>query len=115
MLYFAYMAAPELENRPTLASEATLPTMEVVQQPDVAEIARELGQYIQPVPQPQPQAVTDDKGQPILTPAGTVSDNQVSYTAAQIKGAKKESVTSSRHWLAVFYELLLKRFAFLKN
>ncbi|OGY09408.1 MAG: hypothetical protein A2782_01140 [Candidatus Blackburnbacteria bacterium RIFCSPHIGHO2_01_FULL_43_15b] len=107
------MAAPELENRPSLVGESTFPGTEVVQRPDVAEIAQELGQYIQPVP--QPQAVTDDKGQPILTPAGAASNNQVTYTAAQIKEAKKESVTSPRHWLAVFYELLLKRFAFLQN
>lgn len=105
------MAAPELENRPSSVGEtAPLPNGEIVQHPDVAEVAQELGQYIQPVPQLQPQTVTDDKGQPILTPAGTAGNNQVAYTAAQIKKAKKESVTSSRHWLAVFYELLLKRF-----
>ncbi|MBI2590524.1 MAG: hypothetical protein HYW33_01405 [Candidatus Blackburnbacteria bacterium] len=110
------MAAPELENRPAPVGEVPLPGSEVVQRPDIAEIAQELGQYIQPASQPQPQTITDDKGQPILVPAGTpVSDNQIPYTSVQIKEAKKETVVSSRHWLAVFYELLLKRFAFLKN
>lgn len=112
------MAASELEVRPTPeqgVQERDTQIQGLVERPETAEVAAELGQFVQPSTPPPVAQVTDASGQTLLAPAGTqVPTDQPPYTLDEIKEDQKAPVTSGRHWLGVLKELLLLRFLFKK-
>lgn len=102
-------AAQELENRPSETSiDQPVGEAGLIEHVEVPQASAATQQYVQPVVIPQPQVVRDDKGNTILAPAGEEVVN-VPYTPAQIKEDEKTSVESGKHWIAIFWERVIKR------
>lgn len=101
-------AAQELENRPSETSiDQSTGDAGLIERVEIPQSSPATSQYVQPVTSPQPQVVQDDQGNTILAPAGEEVVN-VLYTPAQIKEAESDPVESSRHWLGVFWERVIK-------
>ena len=102
-------AAQEFEVRPTPETPAGQSTdAGLIERAEVPQTSQATQQYIQPVVTPQPRAVQDDKGNTILAPAGEEVVN-VPYTPAQLKEDETTPVENGKHWMAVFWEMIIKR------